>query len=736
MIYTDSFNKVLATALDSAKFYRHEYVTPEHILNAMLQQEPFCIALEQCMCNSQELRQRVSEYLEKEIERTPYEYEYSQELSFQMNEMMNHAYKIIQTSGAEKMTIPHIVQGMLNLHESWAASTLRQTIQSNIPEFLGELTTQYDCYEELEKISKDIQPDSWQKHTTRLNEEISRHKPIIGRKNEIEQTIQTLCKKEKNNPLYIGEPGVGKRTLIIGLTALIESGKVPQRLQGYKIYELHLNNIMTLTQYRGDIEQRIKNIIDIICNEKKVIIYIDDIHNITADHSNDHPIDVSNIFKPYFENKELRFIGTTNNEEYNKHLSRNKHIINNFQHIYIAEPSIEESIKILEKEKDTYERFHGVQYEKNVIEYTVNAAAKFINNRQLPEKAIDLMDEAGSYCELHPTDHNKNIVNKEIINKILIQKYKIDPLHMEETENPTLVGLQTRITTQIYGQEEAIKQIVETIQISKAGLLDDNRPIANFLFIGTTGTGKTETAKVLAKELRMNLIRFDMSEYSEKHSVAKLIGPPAGYVGYDDGGILTEAIRKTPNCILLLDEIEKAHPDIFNLLLQVMDYATLTDNKGRKTDFRHTIIIMTSNVGAEYAHQSPIGFSGLINNDTTIHREVKRIFRPEFLNRLSCCILFNRMDKNTASAILDKKLCELKEKLSDKNIILLISDEAKELLLLQGYSPEYGAREIERTITHRLKKPLTTEILFGQLKNGGRAEIHTDGRNFTLKIET
>ncbi len=733
MIYTDSFNEVLASALDTAKYYRHEFVTPEHILNAMLQQEPFCIALEQCMCNSTELRKQVNEYLENELERVPSECEYSQELSFQMNEMMNHAYKTIQHSGMCKMTIPHIVQGMLNLRESWAAMTLRQTIKVNIAEFLGELTTQYDCYEELEEISRSVAPDARQHFITCLNDKISEHTPLIGRHEELEHTLQILCRKERNNVLFIGDSGVGKSHIVYGLAAFIESGKVPQRLQGCKIYELNSNNLFAGIQFRGDLEQRIKSIMEAVCNNGKAIIYIDDIHNLVGTgHNCESAIDASNILKPYFERKELRIIGTSGYEEYSRNLSRNKSIIKHFQQINITEPSIEESIEILKGVKSEYENFHGVNYEKETIEHAVNSAAKFINDRALPDKAIDLIDEAGSYRSLHPTPH-KNIVNKAIINKVIAQKYKINTIHVQGSHNAALTNLHNRLASQIYGQDDAIREIVDTIEMSRAGLLDDNRPIASFLFIGATGTGKTETAKTLAKELNISLVRFDMSEYSERHTVAKLIGSPAGYIGYDDGGLLTEAIHKTPHCLLLLDEIEKAHHDIFNLLLQVMDHATLTDNKGRKADFRNVILIMTSNIGAEYAGQSPIGFSESPTNCTTMQREIKKVFKPEFLNRLSGSILFNPMNRKTATLILDKKLRELETKLRNKNITMSISDEAKVLLLQKGYSAEYGAREMERTITSHLKRMLTKEILFGRLQNGGTAHIHTAGKRLIIK---
>ena len=735
MTYTESFNEALAAALNTAKLYRHEYVTPEHILSALLRQEPFCIALEECMCDSREIQSRLNEYLKK-IECVPSEIEYSQELSYQMNEMINSAYLIIQNSGADKMTIPHIVQAMLTLRDSWAAELLKSTLRDSLPQFLSELVTQYECYEELEEIGEERQPETWRNFVTCLNDRIAEHNPLIGRNEELERTIQILCRRDKNNPLHIGEPGVGKTALAYGLAARIEKGKVPERLQGYKVYELDLGTMLAGTQFRGDFEKRIKSVMEGLCEEGKAILYIDEIHNLVgAGRSSEGSMDASNMLKPYLERDDIRFMGSTTYEEFNKYFSRSKGIVRRFSQIEIPEPTIEETIKIIEGLIKRYEEHHRVKYAKGVIEYAVKASAKFINDRHLPDKAIDLIDEAGAYRELHPLPGKRgtNKVDKELIMEVLSRICKVDSMAMKEEDTAALETLYPRISSQIYGQDEAIREIVSAVQMSKAGLLDENKPLASLLFVGPTGVGKTEVAKVLSAELGISLLRFDMSEYTEKHTVAKLIGSPAGYIGYEDGGLLTDAIRKTPNCVLLLDEIEKAHPDIFNILLQVMDYAMLTDNKGRKSDFRHVILIMTSNAGAQHAHKASIGFDSRVSAGEAMLKQVKKSFKPEFINRLSGTIIFNDMDRTMATLILEKKLRELQGKLTAKGVTMQLTDAAKELLLRKGFTVEYGAREMERVISSMLKPLLTKEILFGRLKNGGEAKIDTDGT--TLRIE-
>ena len=724
MTYTESFNEALAAALDAAKNYRHEYVMPEHLLCAISKQEPFCVALEQCMCNCATLLYNINEYLDKMVERVPEHIEYSQELSFQMNEMMNNAYRIIQNSGGEIMTIPHVIQAILTLQESWAATLLRQTVREKLPEFISELITQYECYEEFEDVEGEKQPEQWRKLVTCINEQVKSHNPLIGRSEELERTIQVLCRKEKNNPLHIGEPGVGKTALVYGLAARLNSGKVPRRLKGYKIYEMDLGTMLAGTQFRGDFEKRIKTVMDGLCKEGKAIIYIDEIHNLVgAGRSSESSMDASNMLKPYLVRDDIRFMGSTTYEEYNKYFSRSKGIVRRFQQIDIAEPTIEEAIKILKGLKKQYEDYHGVKYARGVIEYAVEASAKFINDRHLPDKAIDLIDEAGSYRELHPDNKDKKTVDKELIMEILSRICKVDSMAIKEEDTASLESLESRILAHIYGQDSAVREIVEAVQMSKAGLSDDSKPLASFLFVGPTGVGKTEVAKVLASELGISLLRFDMSEYTEKHTVAKLIGSPAGYVGYEDGGLLTDAIRKTPNCVLLLDEIEKAHPDIYNILLQVMDYAVLTDNKGRKADFRHVILIMTSNAGAQHARQASIGFGGHTSSGEAMLKQVKRTFKPEFLNRLSGNIIFHDMNEEMASLILDKKLRELNDKLKQKNVVMHLHEEARRWLLRKGFTYEYGAREMERVLSSNLKPLLMREMLFGKLRKGGKVEV-------------
>ena len=422
------------------------------------------------------------------------------------------------------------------------------------------------------------------------------------------------------------------------------------------------------------------------------------------------------------EQGSIRFIGSTTYDEYNRYFSKSRGIVRRFQQIDIQEPTVEETIRIIEGLQKQFEAFHHVKYKKEAITYAVEASAKYINERFLPDKAIDLIDEAGAYREIHPTDKKTQYVDKALINDILQRICKIDAMALKEDGNQTLETLEKRIKARIYGQDDAVRMVVEAVQMSKAGLLDENKPLASLLFVGPTGVGKTEVARVLALELGIQLVRFDMSEYTEKHTVAKLIGSPAGYVGYEDGGLLTDAIRKTPNCVLLLDEIEKAHQDIYNILLQVMDYASLTDNKGRKADFRNVVLIMTSNAGAQYAGQA-VGFDANTSRGEAMLRQVKKTFKPEFINRLSGTVVFHDMDLKMAGLILDKKLRELQEKLTLKNVVMRLSVEARKHLLNEGFTREYGAREMDRVIASQLKPLLMRAILFGKLKKGGEAYV-------------
>ena len=576
-------------------------------------------------------------------------------------------------------------------------------------------------------------PSDWHKLVTCISDKVDQHNPLIGREKELDRTIQVLCRAEKNNPLHVGEPGVGKTALVFGLAKLINENQVPDRLKGARIYGMDIGQMLAGSQYRGDFEKRIKMVMDGAAKEGNVIIYIDEIHNmIGAGRGSDGGPDASNMLKQYLEAGDIRFIGSTTYEEYNRYMAKSKGIVRRFQQIDIKEPSVDEAIKILEGLQHKYNIYHGVTYRKDALEYAVRASDKYISNRFLPDKAIDLMDEAGAYLEVHPANRQRSYVTKAVIQQILTKVCKIDAAAIKDEDNSALASLRQRMLDKIYGQDTAVDKVVEAVMMAKAGLIDDDKPMASLLFVGPTGVGKTEVARVLARELGIELVRFDMSEYTEKHAVAKLIGSPAGYVGYEDGGQLTDAIRKTPNCVLLLDEIEKAHSDIYNILLQVMDYARLTDNKGQKADFRNVILIMTSNAGAQYASQANIGFAGNVSRGQAMLAQVKKTFRPEFINRLSDTVVFHDMDRHMAELILDKKLAQLADKLSAKGVSIELTSQAREQLLKWGFTKEYGAREMDRVIGNRLKPVLMKALLFGKLKKGGKAVVKLEGKELVI----
>ena len=732
-------NSAFTYAQKKAISYRHEFITPEHLLSAFLEQSPFASALNMCFCDTQELAFSLENYFTEELESVPADMDYELEVSTQLNELIQHAYLMIDYSSAEALNVPHLVQSMLQLKESWACHILKEALEEDLPEFISQLISRYEEVEVEDDLQTSPQEKSepWRNFVTCLNDCLQDHNPLIGREAELERTIQVLCRKEKNNPLHVGEPGVGKTSLAYGLAARIEAREVPERLLDCRIYELDLGTLLAGTQYRGDFEKRLKTIMEGVRNEGRAIIYIDEIHNlIGAGRTGDGSMDASNMLKPYLESGDIRFIGSTTYEEYNRYFARSKGLVRRFQQIDILEPSIEETIHIVEGLKEKYEEFHGVTYQPDVIPYAVKASVRYISDRFLPDKAIDLVDEAGAYREIHPIPSGEQIVDKTLITDVLARICKVDALAMKEEDTTSLETLHARISAKIYGQEEAVRQVVEAVQMSKAGLLDENKPLASLLFVGPTGVGKTKVAKVLASELGISLQRFDMSEYTEKHTVAKLIGSPAGYVGYEDGGLLTDAIRKTPNCVLLLDEIEKAHPDVFNILLQVMDYAVLTDNKGRKADCRHVVLIMTSNAGAQFARQASIGFSSQITAGEAMLKQVKKTFKPEFINRLSATVVFHDMSREMASLILDKKLGELSSKLAARQIEMELSPEARNWLLQRGFLPEYGAREMNRVIASHLKPLLMREILFGSLKSGGKTCIQVDKDQLVLQLST
>ena len=724
--------QVVSAAVNSSYDYRHEFVTPEHLLLALMVEDDNFYHILNIFYDADSFITEIEKHL-AEIESMPDEADYNPEFSVQMCELIDKSWEQVVFSSAEAIDIPHLAKAMLDQEESWAAYMLKNALYGKENHFLTKLINVYDFDAHLEKEKKQHTLSEWEKLVTCMNDLCLERNPLIGREAELERTIQVLCRCDKNNPLHIGEPGVGKTALVWGLARRIQEGQVPPRLQGSKIYQLDIGTLLAGTQYRGDMENRIKMIMDGIEQEGDGnIVYIDEIHTLVgAGAVSGSAMDASNMLKPYLETGSIRFIGATTYEEYNKYFLRSKGVTRRFLQIDIAEPSIEETINIVMQLRPRYEEFHGVRYTDEALRYAVEASAKHIHERFLPDKAIDLIDEAGAamqaMCKVGEID-------KEHISLVLAKTCKIESLsETYDNDNSLLQNLHSRMLSQIYGQDHAVLEVVQSVQMSKAGLLEDNKPLASLLFVGPTGVGKTEIAKVLAKEMGLELVRFDMSEYTEKHTVAKLIGSPAGYVGYEDGGLLTDAIRKTPNCVLLLDEIEKAHQDIYNILLQVMDYARLTDNKGRHADFRGVVLIMTSNAGAWQASQVMVGFGGSVSRGETMMKQVKKTFKPEFLNRLSSIIVFHDMDMHMAQLILEKKLRQLHDKLVARNVNLTLTPEAFDFLLHEGFTAEYGAREMDRVISQRIKPLLMKEILFGSLQNGGNVTIELKDANLSIR---
>lgn len=639
----------------------------------------------------------------------------------------------LQEASARLMNAINIITGKnINSAEVVVHANLHRN--ENDPEPEDEETTQKNG-------SPHRSREAWEDLVTLLNETYAQKNPLIGREKELTRAIRILCRREKNNPLFIGESGVGKTALIYGLTRMIEEGQVPEWLKGQQVYALDMASLVAGTSYHGEFEKRMKSVLEGARKRGTCILYIDDIHTIAGNGGNNSSMSAVDILKPYLEDGSIRFIGSTTYQEYNKSIAANKSLARRFGQIDVKEPSISDTIRIIQGLIPVYEKHHGVKYTEEAIRYAVEQSDALINDRFLPDKAIDLIDEAGAFLQQNPL-LNKNGIPKdkryqkvgiEQIKTILTDVCRIDAKALANKGNEELKDLDQRIGHEIYGQDEAIRQVVRAVMMSKAGLGEPDKPLASLLFVGPTGVGKTEVCRVLAKELGVELVRFDMSEYTEKHTVSKLIGSPAGYVGYDEGGLLTDAIRKTPNCVLLLDEIEKAHTDIYNILLQVMDYAKLTDNKGNKADFRNVILIMTSNAGAQFANQASVGFSGGQSKGQAMLSTVKKTFKPEFLNRLSGTIVFNDMDKHMASLILDKKLRQLKSRLQAKEVEMTLTPEAHEFLLTHGFTSQYGAREMDRVIQQYLTPLLMEEILFGKLKKGGKVSIECSENQLSIR---
>ena len=715
MKQTQAINEALLVAQQIINLHRHEFIVPEHILLAFFSNENFRSAVEKC-ADIEVMETDLTDVI-MDMESVPEDMELTPEYSVQFKEMCNHAGQAAIGSGSDAIGIHHIVYGIFQLEDSQARHILESHLEVSVPDFLNALAgINEESSEPREK---------WQ----RFLSAVEHAEVFIGREKETEQALRILCRKTKNNILIIGGNGVGKTAFAKHLSATVSSSKAPKILADLKLMELDTNKLLSGTQYRGDLEARVDEVMSSIKESGDIIVYVDSLKSLGGFNKGDDGMkDIISLLIPYFKSEDIRFIVSATPEEVKRLQTNDGTALSLFRSIEFDEPSDDQATEIVSLLSGTLATYHKVNYASDTFAHAVSMSRRYIQERCLPDKAIDLLDEAGAYCQTRKLRK----VTRQIIDKVLSDICKSDVQASSDDVKDDLYNMEERLKQKIYGQDNAIKTLTEAILMSKAGLLDSGKTIGNFLFVGPTGVGKTELSKVLAQQLHLPLHRFDMSEYSEKHSVAKLIGSPAGYVGYDDGGILTDTIRKNPHCVLLLDEIEKAHEDIYNLLLQVMDYAVISDNKGRKIDFRNIILIMTSNAGARYAHQASMGFDRKSNAGAAMAKEVKKVFTPEFLNRLSSVVVFNDMDRTMAGMILDDKISKLQERLKARKVKLVIEPQAYEKLLDEGFSTVYGAREIERTLNSRLTPLLMREILFGSHKNGFTATIRSTKDGYEL----
>lgn len=753
MKITNEVNFILLKAYQEAKKNNSEYITPEHLLYAATFDSNVEYAITECGGNLENLRYNLIKYIQTYVNSTRHG-EPQESIEFQR--IILTANEQVKYSGKEAINVDHIISAMFDLEESYARYYLEQEgITKRDLLFLlchnEQLNEDVDYEEDIEEISnleelnedvnnkKEDKKSFIKKFAVELTEKANEENrdPLIGREDILDRTIQILCRRIKNNPIHIGESGVGKTAITLGLAKLISDGKVPDKLKGSKVFSLDIGAVLAGTKYRGDFEERIKHILNEIERYDNSIVYIDEIHNIVGAGSlNGGALDASNLLKPYLTEGKIKFIGATTFEEYKKFFEKDKALSRRFQTIEVKEPSINEAIKILDGLKKNYEEYHNVIYTDKAISDAVILSDKYINDKYLPDKAVDIIDEAGAYVHMNNGNNEERItIDEKIIEEIISKVCSIPKQTVESSEINSLKHLELSLKENIFHQDKAIEEVVRCIKMSRAGLNEEDKPVASMLFVGPTGVGKTEIARCLSKKLGVELIRFDMSEYAEKHAASKLIGSPPGYVGYEEGGLLTDAIRKTPHCVLLLDEIEKAHQDILNVLLQVMDYATLTDNKGRKADFRNTIIIMTSNAGARDIGKKLIGFGEREIQGEAIMDEVKKFFSPEFRNRLDKIVVFNKINDEMAMEVSRKQLNDFKEKLNSKDIKVNFTDKCVKFVAKIGTSQEFGAREISRVIGSKIKPLLVDEILFGKLSNGGECTIDLKEDEFVLIIK-
>ena len=739
---TRELEETLSYAVDEAVKYKHEYVTLEHLLFALLEDTAARDILFNCGANLEEVSASLADYFRDILEKTPDGRQRAPELTATFQNTIQYAVLQAEGSGQKAVDGGNILAALFQAEQSYAVYLLQQQGVSrlDILNYIAHGISKIDSGQNFEGAGEGFEDEEFAEERAAGGKKkkplesftvelVAKAKeggidPIIGRGEEIERTVQVLCRRKKNNPLYVGEPGVGKTALAEGLALKIAEGDVPEVLKDAKVFSLDMGAVLAGTRYRGDFEQRFKAIITDLKKHENSILFIDEIHTIVgAGAVSGGSMDASNILKPALADGSLRCIGSTTYSEYKAAFERDRALARRFQKIEIGEPTIDETYEILKGLKKFYEAHHGVKYSDESLKVAAELAGKYINDRHLPDKAIDVIDEVGAATKLLSVDKRPKMISVQMVETAIARMAKIPPKTVVADEKEQLKTLRGDLKNVIFGQDDAVDKVVDAIQISRAGLGNQTKPVGSFLFSGPTGVGKTELSKQLAEQLGIEFMRYDMSEYAEPHTVSRLIGAPPGYVGFDQGGLLTEAIMRTPHAVLVLDEIEKAHPNLFNLLLQVMDSATLTDNNGKKADFRNVILIMTTNAGARELSSGGVGFRNQSETKGQAKGAIERTFTPEFRNRLDAWVPFKALDLANITSIVDKFINELNGQLAEKRVLIKLDQAAKEWMAKNGFDGKYGARPMARLIHDKIKQPLAHEILFGKLSDGGSVAV-------------
>jgi len=741
--------QTLNTAFRQAREQRHEFMTVEHLLLALLDNSSAVKVLRACGADLNRLHAELQQFIEKNSPLLMDDDERETQPTLGFQRVLQRAVFHVQSSGKKEVTGANVLVAIFGERESHAAYFLNQQniarldvvnyISHGIAKIQEENENQDAESEADEDITggEEVSNNPLENYAINLNEQarIGKIDPLIGRQLEVERTIQILCRRRKNNPLFVGEAGVGKTAIAEGLAKLIEDGDVPEVLENCVIYALDLGALLAGTKYRGDFEKRLKSVIAQLKRKEGSVLFIDEIHTIIgAGAASGGVMDASNIIKPVLASGDLKCIGSTTYQEFRGIFEKDRALARRFQKIDISEPSTEETVKILEGLKSRFEDYHNIKFTHQALRAAAELTDRYINDRHLPDKAIDIIDEAGASQKLLPPSKRRKTVTVGDVENIIARIARIPPKHVNSSDKEVMKNLERNLKMVVFGQNQAIETLSTAIKMSRSGLGNPEKPIGSFLFAGPTGVGKTEVTRQLAQIMGIELIRFDMSEYMERHTVSRLIGAPPGYVGFDQGGLLTDAVNKQPHAVLLMDEIEKAHQDVFNLLLQVMDHGTLTDANGRKTDFRNVVIVMTTNAGAERISRRSVGFTPQDHSGDSLE-EINRFFSPEFRNRLDAVIQFQPLHRKTILSVVDKFLAELEAQLDEKKVSLVVNDDARKWFAEHGYDRIMGARPMSRLIQEKIKKPLAEELLFGRLSHGGHVVVTISEDDVQLNIE-